>query len=374
MGKFGKRNVLSVNPLDYNICILGEPKWGKTTLIKEYLEKLAGINGYIMLEMNGERGTDAIANAVYENVDSWDVYDEIIEDIVDNKVSDYPELKGIAIDTYDGLIKLAEQEAIRLWNSSNPDKRANSIDAAWNGFQKGQAKAFDLMFESFNRLRSVGVSVVIIGHVKNRDLTDIASGETYTTLTSDVEKVYFNLLKKKMHVIGLGYYDRTIKTEKTGKKNVVTHKDITVNRLVGEERRIAFRDDNHAIDCGSRFANIIDDIPCNVDAFIDAITNAIKAEQSKSGTTYEQAKKDQEEAEKEREKQIAEAEEKRKQDKIFEDIMNQIKTYVKNNAKDNMDSVREILKFSKGLGYDNPTAITKLEDAEQVLDYINNIK
>ena len=373
MGKFGKRNVLSLNPLDYNICILGEPKWGKTTLIKEYLEKLAGEDGYMMLEMNGERGVDAIANAIYENVDDWDTYTEIIDDIVDNKMSDYTALKGVAIDTYDGLIKLAEAEAIRLWNNTNPDKRANSIDAAWNGFQKGQAKAFDLMFESFNRLRSVGVSVVVIGHVKNRDLTDIATGETYTTLTSDVDKVYFNLLKKKMHVIGLGYYDRTIKTEKTGKKNIVTHKDITVNKLVGEERRISFRDDNHAIDCGSRFANIVDNIPCDVDAFISAITDAIKAEQAKSGKPFEQAEAEQKEAEAEREKQIAEAEEKRRQEKSFDEVMNQIKDFIKNNAKTNMDVVRNILKLSKEMGYDNPTTITKIEDAQKVLDYINSL-
>ena len=93
----------------------------------------------------------------------------------------------------DGWIKLAELEAIRLWNKDHPDKRADCIDAAWNGFQKGQAKACELMFDIMVRLRKVGVSMVIIGHVKNRELTDIATGTTYQTLTSDVEKVYFNL-------------------------------------------------------------------------------------------------------------------------------------------------------------------------------------
>ena len=35
-------------------------------------------------------------------------------------------------DTYDGWIKLAEQEAIRLWNKDHMDKKADTIDGAWN--------------------------------------------------------------------------------------------------------------------------------------------------------------------------------------------------------------------------------------------------
>ena len=69
-------------------------------------------------------------------------------------------------------------------------------------------------------------------------------------VTSDVEKVYFNLLKKKMHFLGLAYYDRTIITEKTSKKNVVTKKDITVNKISEQTRKIKFRDDNMALDSG----------------------------------------------------------------------------------------------------------------------------
>ena len=36
---FGKRNHVSLNPLNYNICLLGESKIGKTTVIKEFCEK-----------------------------------------------------------------------------------------------------------------------------------------------------------------------------------------------------------------------------------------------------------------------------------------------------------------------------------------------
>ena len=37
--KFGKKNKVSLNPLDANICLLGLPKIGKTTICKEMAEK-----------------------------------------------------------------------------------------------------------------------------------------------------------------------------------------------------------------------------------------------------------------------------------------------------------------------------------------------
>lgn len=295
--KYGKKNEIKIDPLAYNICLLGEPKIGKTTVIKEMLEKLVGEDGYMFLEMAGEAGADAINGIVAEDIDDWSDLEDIIEDIESNKNTDYIDLKAIVADTYDGWIKLSEKEAIRLWNKEHPDKRADSIDSAWGGFQKGQAKAFDLMFDIIVRLRKIGISMVIIGHVKNKELTDIATGTTYQTLTSDVEKIYFNLLKKKMHFIGLAYYDRTIITEKTGKKNIVTKKEETINKITEESRKIKFRDDNMALDSGSRFADIVEEIYLDSDALINALEDAIKAEYNKNsnGKSIEETRKIQDE-------------------------------------------------------------------------------
>ena len=32
-GKYGKKNEVSLNPIDYNLCLIGESGIGKTTLI-----------------------------------------------------------------------------------------------------------------------------------------------------------------------------------------------------------------------------------------------------------------------------------------------------------------------------------------------------
>lgn len=369
MGKYGKKNEIKIDPLKYNICLLGEPKIGKTTIIKEMCEKLAGEEGYIFLEMAGEAGADAIDGIIYEDCDEWSDVEDIVDDIEMNKVSDYASLKAVIIDTYDGWIKLAQERAIYLWNKDHPDKRADSIDASWNGFQKGQQKAFDLMFDIICRLRKVGVATIIIGHVKNRELTDIATGTTYQTLTSDVEKVYFNLLKKKMHFLGLAYYDRTIITEKTGKKNIVTKKEETINKITKESRKIKFRDDNMALDSGSRFAAICDECEFDSDALIKAITDAIKAEASKGTKSLDELEAEQKAAEEKRMAEIAAAEEKNKAAKEVKEVIDKIMDFIKEN-KSNMSVVKPILAKCKELGISNPAEIDNLEDAMKVAELI----
>ena len=380
MGKYGQKNHVKLDPLAYNICLLGESKVGKTTLIKEVCEKLAGSDGYMFLECGQERGADAIEGISYINCPEWQMdYDEltnsagfedVCDDIIDNKTTDYADLKVVIIDTYDQLINLAEDESKRLWNRDNPDKRTNSINAAWGGFGKGEKKAIELMFNKIAELRSVGVSTIIIGHIKTKDISDPVSGETYQILTSDQQQNYFNALKKNLHFLGLAYIDRQIIKEKTGKKNIVTNKEEQVNKVKGESRKIKFRDDNFCVDSGSRFAEIIDEIDLDADQFITALTDAIKAEQSKSGKTLEQSKAEQEAEEAERLKEIAKAEQDKKENKKLEDVVAKITDYIKAN-KSNMDKIKPIIAKAKELGYENPTMIDKIDDAKKVLALIS---
>lgn len=376
MAKYGKKNVIKIDPLAYNICLLGEPKIGKTTVIKEMLDELVGEDGYMFLEMAGEAGADAINGIVYEDADDWEDIETIIDDIETNRSTDYAELKAIVADTYDGWIKLAEKEAIRLWNKDHPDKKGDSIDSVWNGFQKGQAKAFELMFDILVRLRKIGITMIIIGHVKNRELTDIATGTTYQTLTSDVEKVYFNLLKKKMHFIGLAYYDRTIITEKTGKKNIVTKKEETINKITEESRKIKFRDDNMALDSGSRFADIVEEIPLDANALINALSDAIRVEFEKNdnGKSIGELKKEQDLAKEQKVKENLEQIQIQKQLESdaseFEVLKDRINAFIKDNKASNPIILKPVLKAMASYGYKNPLKIETLEHAIEIADLI----
>lgn len=382
MGKYGKKNHVSINPLDYSICLLGESKVGKTTLIKKVCEKLAGEDGYLFLEFGDERGAAAIENINYEDVEAWWSdedegvvgFADIVEDICENKTTDYPNLKVVVWDTYDQIIPIAEAEEIRLCNKALPsDKQIKSINQAAGGYGRGEKEAMELMWDMKNRLKKVGVETIIIGHVKTKDISDTVTGEQYQILTSDQQQNYFNSLKKQLHFLALAYVDREIVKKKTGKKDN-KGKDIVKGSISEETRRIKFRDEGYAIDAGSRFGDIISEIPMNADAFIQAIEDAIRAEQAKSGKSFEETKKEQEAAAEKKMEKIAEVEKEKKEQKkeqeSVSEIMEKVFTFIRVKKESNdMAAIKPIIARCKAAGV-NPTEVTDIALASELLAMI----
>lgn len=291
MGKFGKKNEVDLNPLHYNIALLGESGIGKSTIVKEVCEKLAGEDGYIHFDIGRENGAAAIQGIVSEPIEDWGKLEEVVDDIIENKNSDYPNLQTVIFDTLDELLLLTEAEVVRLHNIKNPDKRTDTINSAFGGFGKGQDKVVELIVDKIWELKRVGVNTIIVGHVKRSDILDPITQETYSKLTSDAQQRYFNGIKNKMHFVGLAYIDRNTVKEKTGRKNMATKEDILKTKVVSESRVISFRDDTYSVDSKSRFADIVDHIPFDADSFIKAMTDAIEAERSKSGKSLAESQK-----------------------------------------------------------------------------------
>lgn len=377
--KFGKKNEIQVNPLMYNMMLIGESGIGKTTIMKEYCEKLAGEDGYIFLEIGKEDGAISINGINYLNCPEWDMdYDEdtnsigfntFIEDVIDNKSSDWKDLKVVVIDTYDELFAIAEPEVINMHNRENPNKRVKSIKAAFGGFQAGEDKAIEIVLESLWSLKKVGVSFIVIGHTKNRNVTDPVTGEDYLQLTSNMSQKYFNAIKTKVHFLGVAAIDREIVKVKTGKKNIATKEDIKKGVVKSETRKITFRDDNFVIDSKSRFADIVESIPFDVDELIKAITDAIKSEVDKSGQKFEDVAKKQAKQAKIEEAKVAAKEKSQKEHKQIAEIVDKIVTYFIAN-KTNIDIIKPILARCKELGYDNPKDIDDINVAKEIFAMI----
>ena len=378
---FGRKNHVKIDPTNYSLMLLGEAKVGKTSVMKEVLEKLVGSSGYLFAEIGRERGADAIENINYINCPEWSMdYDEddnaigwedLVDDICENKTSDpdYKDLKVLVIDTYDQYIDIAIAQAILLWNRKNPDKRAETLNQSWGGFGSGK-KVIDLMFEQIDRLNKVGVKVWWIGHIKTKSVTDVVSGETYDVLTSDQQQNYFLALKKNLHFLGMAYIDREIALEKTGKRNLVTKKEETKSVVKSEARKIRFRDDSYSLDAGSRFSEIADVIDLDADQFITALKDAIKAEAEKdSSVSIAQRVEKETELEEKRMAEIAAAEEKNKATKEVKVVVDKIMEFIKDN-KSNMSVVKPILAKCKELGVTNPTEIDNLKDALAVAKLI----
>lgn len=358
MAKFGKKNKVSLNPLDANICLLGLPKIGKTTIMKEVAEKLVGEDGYLFLEMYRENGAKYIEDIVYEDVPEWDTFVEIIDDIVDNRTTDYSDLKVVILDTLDNALQLAEQESIRLWNKENPQKRTTAINAAWGGYMKGQDKAMELLQEQLFRLRTVGVAFSVIGHVRQTTITDPITNESYQQITSDVSQRYFNQLKKNIDLVGIAYIDRELVKSKVNGKEVSTVKS--------ETRKIKFRDDNYTVDSGSRMSQIVNEINFDADEFIKAMTDALEAEVKKGGKSVNDRKKENEKEEKANMKRIAEAEKAAKEEKKLEEVKAEIVEFFMAN-KTNIDVIKPVLEICKKNGFNNPNEIDNLEVAKKVI-------
>lgn len=373
--KFGKKNEILIDPLKYNFALIGESGIGKSSVIKEYCEKLAGEDGYIFLEVGKEDGQSAINGLNYVTCPEWDAdYDEdtntigfntFIEDVVENRSTDWKDLKVVVLDTYDEIFSVAEQEVIRMHNKDNPQKRAKSINACFGGYGAGLEKAIEIVLNALWSLKTVGVSFIVIGHTKSKNIVDPVTGEEYAQLTSNMSQKYFNALKTKVHFLGVAAIDRDIARKGTGKKDNKGN-EIKKGVVKNESRWITFRDDNYTIDSKSRFADIVDKIPLDADELIKALTDAIKAEASKSGKSIEDIKKQQDKAAKAKEKRIAEAEKSKKSKKELDERISQIVDFFAEN-KTNLDVIKPVLAKIKELGYSNPREIDNIDDANTIL-------
>lgn len=289
MGKYGKKVSVSTNLNDFMIGLMGPSGFGKTTLMYEVCDKLFGSDGYIVLDMGTEDGVSAIDGIIAEPIPTWKKMKEVVDDIVKNKETDYPDLKVVILDTLDATFDIAESFTVNAWNKENigtPNfKSATSINSVEGGFGKGMDRVIDTVKKEFARLEKVGVKVWWTSHVKEKDQSDLFTGANYTSLTANMPMKYFNSIKNSSHVIGFGYFDRSIEKQEVGDANPMTKKKKERKAVVDEARKIKFRDDALVADAKSRFKYIIDEINLDCDEFIKAIKDAIEAEKKNCGTS-----------------------------------------------------------------------------------------
>lgn len=367
MGKYGKRNKVKLDPFSYNIGFLGESGIGKTTLVYQMCEKYLPEDGYMFLECGKEDGDEAIEGINAEKVEDWDKFDDVITDIIENKTADYPNLKVVVVDTYDELINIAIPEVIRMHNVEYQDKQTTSIKACFGGFAGGEDKCDEIIMDRLWDLKTIGVHFIIIGHTKRKDKDDPVTGMTYSTITANMGDRHFNHIKTKLHFCGVCFIDREIIKEKTGKKNIVTKKEEERGKIVGESRKVIFRDDNYSIESKSRFADITSEkLDLNADHVFKAIDDAIKAESSKSGKSLDDIKKDQEEKELERLKQIKDEEKKRNEKKELKKVLLDIRKIAEQNNK-SVDFANKFKNVVSNQGYDKFSSINDVNKAKIIL-------
>ena len=243
----------------------------------------------MILDMGKEQGMEALEGYTYETCEDWKKFDEVTKDIIKNKTTDYPDLKVLVIDTLDQFVEIMTPYVINLWNKENLGKKnfepAKTMNAAWSGFGKADDKLVELALNRVWELKKVGVNTWFTGHVKMRNKVDPLTQEEYSVLSTDISQRIFEGFKTKFHVIGIACIDRTIDVESTGRKNIVTKKEVTVSKVKEEKRKIVFRDDNYSIDSKSRLSAIEPEIALDADELLRALKDAIKNSKKKAGST-----------------------------------------------------------------------------------------
>lgn len=279
MGKFGKKVIVKKGMENYMIGVMAPSGFGKTTLMYRVCDKLFGEDGYIILDVGDENGVGAIDGVIAERTPTWKSFKEVVDDIVKNKETDYKNLKVVILDTLDSTFEIAETNVVNSYNREHmgePNfKLAASINSVEGGYGRGLDRVIETVKKEINRLNNVGVGVWWTSHVKERDQTDLFTGANYTQLTASMSMKYFNSIKDISHLIGFGYYDRSIQKVEVGEANPVTKKKKTRESVTAEYRKIKFRDDSLVADAKSRFADIAPEINLDTDEFIKAVEDAI---------------------------------------------------------------------------------------------------
>ena len=275
---FGKKNVVNKDIFSYNLMLLGEAGVGKTSTMAEVMRKFCKDDEYLMLQIGKEDGCKAISDLMWDSVKDWKEFTEFVKEVVTNR-ADWGTLRCVVIDTIDQLIDICTPYVIKAWNSSQMGtkdfKPAKTLNQAWGGFGKADEYMMSIILDEIWKLKSVNVSVIVLGHTRRRDVVDPVSGLTYSTMSAAIPLKDFDALKTKMDVVGIAYIDREMISKEYGRENIVTHKKTTINEVSNEARKIAFRSSAYVLDSKSRFPEIIDEVPLNADAFVNAIQDAI---------------------------------------------------------------------------------------------------
>ena len=287
---YGKKNVISTDLSKLIFGLLGEPGIGKTTTIYQMAEKEFGEDGYLLLDVGSEWGSEYINGVVAEQTETFKKFMEVTNDIIKNKDTEYPNLKVVIIDTIDSLFEIGEPYLVKLYNQEHIGEKgfipAKTINAAEGGFMHGQDRLIEIVINQLVKLRKAGVGFWYTGHVKRRSNDDAFSGESYDMITTNMSQRYFAAIRNKSHAIGIAYIDRTLTKQEIGKENPVTKEKKTITRVVSESRKVKFRDDSYTADSKSRLEYIVNEVSLSADEILKALKDAITA-----GSTHTKAKK-----------------------------------------------------------------------------------
>ena len=246
---FKKPQINTIKPDIKNVSIYlrSVKKFGKSTLFRDViLEKYGDPSRGLLVEVGMERGDTLLDNVNTTHVDTYKELVELQKWLIEEKGNEH-NIEIVGFDVADELVPLFDKETIRQHNIDNPQKPVKSIKAAMGGYTAGEQYSATLMKNYFDKIKSAGIQVWVLGHSKYKNIKDKANvdNEGYMQLTSNLAAAYEAALGDIFDVVLTGIIDRNIETVGDG--------DSAKRYATDAIRKLYFRG-TPEIDAGGRFA------------------------------------------------------------------------------------------------------------------------
>lgn len=264
-----------INKVKADLCsyppyiLLAERKFGKTTFWYDLVREAWGDDSKgLLVSFGNEEGYHALDGIQVEVAKKWTApYDpetdlrgfvQIVDDIVEH--NDQYGLKGICFDTLDTMVDVATAEVLRL-HKIEKGTVCKSLNDAMGGFSKGVTRLLEIIFEQEARLRDAGLAVFYLCHTKNKEKTDLKSGEKYEQITNNLQGNIYTRIADAAQMVMVGLMER----------------DIVNGKIIDEHRAVYLRGTSE-VDAGSRFNGngLPEKIELSPRAFLDAFESAVK--------------------------------------------------------------------------------------------------
>ena len=246
---FTKPKINTIKPDIKNVSIYlrSVKKFGKSTLFRDVILEKYGDPSYgLLVEIGMERGDSLLDNVNTTHIDTYKDLMELQKWLIEEKGKEH-NIEIIGFDVADELVPIFDKETIRQSNIENPQKQVKSIKAAMGGYTAGEQYSATLMKNYFDKIKSSGMQVWVLGHSKYKNIKDKANvdNEGYMQLSSNLSAAYEAALGDIFDVVLTGIIDRNIETVGEG--------DSAKRYATDAIRKLYFRG-TPEIDAGGRFA------------------------------------------------------------------------------------------------------------------------
>lgn len=264
--------------------IMGEPKVGKTTLIRDlillnYKKKEKGL----LISLGQEEGFLALDDLQYDEAKVWDQIEDIngnrglvqiIDEVLETQDSD-DRIELVCFDTFDELVDIAIQQVFEEHRDAT-GSYPKSINDALGGYSRGKERVNRLIKEQIARLREAHVAVFILAHTKVKSKNDTYSDVNYEMITNNLDSTYYNPIANMAQMIVNVVYKRQFndiskKKKKTKNGEIVEQK----GNLMSSQRMMVFCDDEF-VDAGGRFQGLPKELPLSAENFMKAFEMGVK--------------------------------------------------------------------------------------------------